>query len=137
MRHRVAGKKLSRSSGQRKALRRNMVTALFHHERIETTEAKAKAIRGQAEKLITLAKRGLVAEQEDPARGVHARRLAAGRLDRWVTEPDGTRMDILGKLFEDIAPRYMDRPGGYTRVYKLGPRRGDAAPMVLLELVEE
>ena len=137
MRHHVAGKKLSRSSGQRRALRRNMVTALFHHERIETTEAKAKAIRGQAEKLITLAKRGLVAEQEDPARGVHARRLAAGRLDRWVTEPDGTRMDILGKLFEDIAPRYMDRPGGYTRVYKLGPRRGDAAPMVLLELVEE
>jgi large subunit ribosomal protein L17 len=137
MRHHVAGKKLSRSSGQRRALRRNMVTALFHHERIETTEAKAKAIRGQAEKLITLAKRGLVAEQEDPVRGVHARRLAAGRLDRWVTEPDGTRMDILGKLFEDIAPRYMDRPGGYTRVYKLGPRRGDAAPMVLLELVEE
>jgi large subunit ribosomal protein L17 len=137
MRHHVAGKKLSRSSGQRRALRRNMVTALFHHERIETTEAKAKAIRGQAEKLITLAKRGLAAEQEDPVRGVHARRLAAGRLDRWVTEPDGTRMDILGKLFEDIAPRYMDRPGGYTRVYKLGPRRGDAAPMVLLELVEE
>jgi large subunit ribosomal protein L17 len=137
MRHRVAGKKLSRSSGQRRALRRNMVTALFHHERIETTEAKAKAIRGQAEKLITLAKRGLAAEQEDPVRGVHARRLAAGRLNRWVTEPDGTRMDILGKLFEDIAPRYMDRPGGYTRVYKLGPRRGDAAPMVLLELVEE
>jgi large subunit ribosomal protein L17 len=137
MRHRVAGKKLSRSSGQRRALRRNMVTALFYHERIETTEAKAKAIRGQAEKLITLAKRGLAAEQEDPGRGIHARRLAAGRLNRWVTEPDGTRMDILGKLFEDIAPRYMDRPGGYTRVYKLGPRRGDAAPMVLLELVEE
>lgn len=137
MRHRVAGKKLSRSSGQRRALRRNMVTALLYHERIETTEAKAKAIRGQAEKLITLAKRGLAAEQEDPVRGVHARRLAAGRLNRWVTEPDGTRMDILGKLFEDIAPRYMDRPGGYTRVYKLGPRRGDAAPMVLLELVEE
>jgi large subunit ribosomal protein L17 len=137
MRHRVAGKKLSRSSGQRRALRRNMVTALLYHERIETTEAKAKAIRGQAEKLITLAKRGLAAEQEDPVRGVHARRLVAGRLNRWVTEPDGTRMDILGKLFEDIAPRYMDRPGGYTRVYKLGPRRGDAAPMVLLELVEE
>jgi large subunit ribosomal protein L17 len=137
MRHHVAGKKLSRSSGQRRALRRNMVTALFYHERIETTEAKAKAIRGQAEKLITLAKRGLAAEQEDPVRGVHARRLAAGRLNRWVTEPDGTRMDILGKLFEDIAPRYMDRPGGYTRVYKLGLRRGDAAPMVLLELVEE
>jgi large subunit ribosomal protein L17 len=137
MRHRVAGKKLNRSSGHRRALRRNLVTALLHHERIETTEAKAKAVRGQAEKLITLAKRGLVAEQEDPSRGVHARRLAAGRMDRWVTEPDGTRVDILKKLFEDIAPRYADRPGGYTRIYKLGPRRGDAAPMALLELVEE
>jgi len=136
MRHRVAGKKLNRSSGNRKALRRNLVTALFHHERVETTVAKAKAIRGQAEKLITLAKRGLVAEEQDPARGIHARRLAAGRLDRWVTEPDGTVVDILEKLFGDIAPRYMDRPGGYTRIYKLGPRKGDAAPMVLLELVE-
>ena len=137
MRHRVAGKKLNRSSSHRKALRRNLVTALFHHERIETTEAKAKAIRGQAEKLITLAKRGLVAEREDPSRGVHARRLAAGRLNRWVTETDGTVVDVLERLFEDIAPRYMDRPGGYTRIYKLGPRKGDAAPMVLLELVEE
>lgn len=137
MRHRVAGKKLNRSSGQRKALRRNLVTALFHHEQVETTEAKAKAVRGQAEKLITLAKRGLVAGQEEPSRGVHARRLAAGRLNRWVTEPDGTVVDVLEKLFEDIAPRYMDRPGGYTRIYKLGPRKGDAASMVLLELVEE
>jgi large subunit ribosomal protein L17 len=136
MRHRVAGKKLNRSGGNRKALRRTLVTALFHHERVETTEAKAKAIRGQAEKLITLAKRGLVAGEQDPARGIHARRLAAGRLDRWVTEPDGTVVDILEKLFGDIAPRYMDRPGGYTRIYKLGPRKGDAAPMVLLELVE-
>ena len=136
MRHRVAGKKLNRSSGNRKALRRSLVTALFHHERVETTEAKAKAIRGQAEKLITLAKRGLAAEEQDPARGIHARRLAAGRLDRWVTEPDGTVVDILEKLFGDIAPRYVDRPGGYTRIYKLGPRKGDAAPMVLLELVE-
>jgi large subunit ribosomal protein L17 len=114
-----------------------MVTALLYHERIETTEAKAKAIRGQAEKLITLAKRGLAAEEENPTRGVHARRLAAGRIARWITEPDGTRIDILEKLFEDIALRYMDRPGGYTRIFKLGPRRGDAAPMVLLELVEE
>ena len=136
MRHRVAGKRLNRSSGNRKALRRNLVTALLHHERIETTEAKAKAIRGQAEKLITLAKRGLVAEQQDPARGVHARRLAAGRMNRWMTEPDGTVVDILEKLFDDIAPRFQDRPGGYTRIYKLGPRKGDAAPMVLLELVE-
>ena len=137
MRHRVAGNKLSRSSGHRKALCRNLVTALFQHEHIETTEAKAKAIRGRAEKLITLAKRGLVAEQEDPARGIHARRLASGRLNRWVMEPDGTVVDILEKLFDDIAPRYANRPGGYTRIYKLGPRKGDAAPMVLLELVEE
>jgi large subunit ribosomal protein L17 len=137
MRHRVAGKRLNRSSGNRKALRRNLVTALLYHERIETTDAKAKAIRAQAEKLITLAKRGLVAEQEEPARGVHARRLAAGRINRWVKEPDGTVVDILEKLFNDIAPRYADRAGGYTRVYKLGPRKGDAAQMVLMELVEE
>ncbi|HDD24179.1 MAG TPA: 50S ribosomal protein L17 [Chloroflexi bacterium] len=136
MRHRVAGKKLNRSRGHRTALRRNLVTALFHHERIETTEAKAKAIRSQAEKLITLAKRGLAAEQEDPARGVHVRRLVAGRINRWVTEPDGTVVDVLDKLFTEIAPRYADRPGGYTRLYKVGPRRGDAAPMVYLELVE-
>ena len=137
MRHRVAGKKLNRSSGHRTALRRSLVTALFHHERIETTEAKAKAIRGQAETLITLAKRGLAAEGEDPSRGIHTRRLAAGRLNRWLTEPDGTRVDILEKLFGEIAPRYMNRLGGYTRIYKLGPRKGDGAPMVLLELVEE
>ena len=136
MRHRVAGKRLNRSSGNRKALRRNLVTALLHHERIETTEAKARAVRGQAEKLITLAKRGLAAEQEDPSRGVHARRLAAGRMNRWVTEADGTVVDILEKLFNDIALRYEDRPGGYTRIYRLGPRKGDAAPMALLELVE-
>ena len=137
MRHHVAGKKLNRYSGHRGALRRNLVTALFHRGRIETTEAKARAIRGQAEKLITLAKRGLATEQENAARGVHARRLAASRLNRWVTESDGTRVDVVEKLFKDIAPRYADRPGGYTRMYKLGPRKGDAAPMVLLELVGE
>jgi large subunit ribosomal protein L17 len=137
MRHHVAGKKLNRSRGQRSALRRSLVTALLYHERIETTEAKAKAIRGQTEKLITLAKRSLAKVEGDPARGVYARRLAAGRLNRWMTEPDGTRVDMVQKLFEDIAPRYADRPGGYTRVYKLGPRKGDAAQMVLLELVED
>ena len=137
MRHHVAGRKLNRSSGNRTALRRNLVTALLQHERIETTEAKARAIRGQAEKLITLAKRGLAAAEEDPSRGVHARRMAAGRLNRWSSDSDGTRVDVLAKLFDEIAPRYMDRPGGYTRMYKLGPRKGDAAPMALLELVEE
>jgi len=137
MRHHVAGKILNRSSGQRAALRRNLVTALFQHERIETTAAKASAIRGQAEKLITIAKRGLSSEEEDASRGVHARRIVSARVTRWVTDSEGTRIDVVRKLFDDIAPRYMDRDGGYTRVYKLGPRKGDAAQMVLLELVEE
>lgn len=128
---------MNRSSGHRRALFRNLVSAVIYHERIETTEAKARAVRRHVEKLITLAKRGLAAEKEDPARGVHARRLAAARLNRWVTEPDGTRVDLVRKLFDEIAPRYMDRPGGYTRIIKLGPRKGDAAPMAILELVEE
>ncbi len=127
MRHGVAGRRLNRSKGHRTALRRTLVTELFRHERIKTTEAKAKAIRSQAEKLITLAKRGLTAEQSTPERGVHARRLAAGRLN----DPQ-----IVQKLFSEIAPRYTERPGGYTRIVKLGPRHGDAAEMAIIELVE-
>ncbi|GAB4575875.1 MAG: 50S ribosomal protein L17 [Anaerolineae bacterium] len=125
MRHRVAGKKLSRSKDHRRALRRNLMNELFRHERIKTTRAKAEAIRGEAEKLITLAKRGLAAD--DAARGVHARRVALSRLNN---------RDSVQKLFDVLAPRYADRPGGYTRMYKLGPRVGDAAEMVLLELVD-
>jgi large subunit ribosomal protein L17 len=135
MRHRVAGKKLNRSSGHRKSLRRNLVTSLFYNGYVETTEAKAKAVRGYAEKLITLAKRGLAAAEEDPSRGVHARRLAQKRMYRWIKDEEGYWVDVLAILFEEIAPRYADRPGGYTRVYKLGHRKGDAAPMALLELV--
>lgn len=125
MRHRVAGRKLGRSGGHRTALRKNLVKALIEHERIRTTKAKAQAVRSQAEKLITLAKRGNAA---GGAQAVHARRLAAARIDDPV---------IVQKLFDDVAPRYADRQGGYTRVIKLGPRQGDAAEMVLLELVEE
>ena len=128
MRHRVAGRRLNRSKGHRTALRRTLVTELFRHERIKTTEAKAKAIRSQAEKLITLAKRGLIAEETTPERGIHARRLASGRLN----DPQ-----IVKKLFGDIAPRYAERPGGYTRITKLGMRKGDAAKMAVIELVEE
>jgi large subunit ribosomal protein L17 len=135
MRHRVAGKKLNRSSGQRRALFRNLVSALIQHERIETTAAKAQAIRGQAEKLITLAKRGLAEEKENPAYGVHARRLAAARLNRWVQKEGEDRVDLVARLFDEVAPRYAKRAGGYTRILKLGPRKGDAAPMVVLELV--
>ena len=103
-----------------------MVKQLFEHERIRTTRAKAQAIRGQAEKLITLAKRALATD--DAARIVHARRLAAARL---------ADDEIVQKLFDEIAPRYANRNGGYTRMLKLGPRMGDSAEMVILELVEE
>ena len=125
MRHKIAGKKLSRSKDQRRALRRIMINQLFTHERIRTTRAKAQAIRGQAERLITLAKRGNSAGE---AQMVHARRLAAARMD----DPE-----MVKKLFDDIAPRFDDRPGGYTRILKLGPRFGDSAEMVLIELIEE
>jgi large subunit ribosomal protein L17 len=125
MRHKIAGKRLGRHMGARNALRRILVKQLFEHERIQTTRAKAEAIRGQAEKLISLAKRGNAADE--PSKMVHARRLVAARLD----DPG-----IVRKLFDDIAPRYADRPGGYTRMLKLGPRESDRAEMVLLELVE-
>jgi large subunit ribosomal protein L17 len=125
MRHRIAGVHLGRSSGHRTALRRNLVTEFLRIEKIRTTRAKAAAIRGQAEQMITKAKRGNAGGE---AKAVHARRLAAGRLN----DPE-----IVKKLFDDIAKRYTDRPGGYTRVIKIGARLGDAAEMVILELVEE
>lgn len=124
MRHRIAGRQLGRDTDERDALRRTLVKQLFEHERIETTRAKALAIRGQAEHLITLAKHGNAAGDQ---KMVHARRVAAARL---------SDAGSVKKLFDDIAPRFKDRPGGYTRIIKLGPRFGDAADMVLLELVE-
>lgn len=126
MRHRVAGRHLSRSSSHRKALFRNLMTELFRHERITTTQAKALAVRSDAEKLVTIAKRGVAkrsAEQQD----FHERRLVAAVL----TDPTVTK-----KLLDEIAPRYTERAGGYTRILKLGPRLGDAAEMVVLELVK-
>jgi large subunit ribosomal protein L17 len=113
--------------GARNALRRTLVKQLFEHERVKTTRAKAEAIRGQAERLITLAKRGNAAGEEDQAKIVHARRLVAARL----ADPQ-----IVMKLFDEIAPRFAERPGGYTRMMKLGRRNGDSAEMVILELVE-
>jgi large subunit ribosomal protein L17 len=178
MRHRIAGRKLGRKTGHRKALYRNLISDLFRHERIRTTEAKARAIRGQAEKLITLSRRGqtdvildlarannevglatlvqakrarklldLAREADDQdlsdeeraakdaeleaavrSMGVHARRRAAAELSSPA---------IVQKLFDELGPRYQDRPGGYTRILKLGYRQGDATPMALIELVEE
>jgi large subunit ribosomal protein L17 len=125
MRHRVAGYRLGRSKDQRIGLRRTLINQLFTYERIETTRTKALAIRGDAERLITLARNS--AKKTDIEK-VTARRLAAARL---------VNAAMVKKLFDDIAPRFANRPGGYTRMFKLGPRLGDAADMVLLELVEE
>ncbi len=125
MRHRVSGYKLGRPRGHRSAMRRTLVTELFRHERIRTTRAKAAAVRDEVEKLITRAKAGAAAGE---TRVVQARRIAAGRLN----DPQ-----IVKKLFDEIAPRYTSRPGGYTRMVKLGARHGDSAEMVYLELVEE
>jgi large subunit ribosomal protein L17 len=115
--------KLGRNSSARKALLRDLVTDLFLYERIQTTEAKAKAVRPVAEKLITLAKRG----------DLHARRQAAAFVRRETVDGE---QDAIQKLFSELATRYAERPGGYTRILKLGPRRGDSAPMVYLELVD-
>ncbi len=117
MRHRKSGRALSRSRSHRSALVRNQVTDLLRHEAIVTTEAKAKSIRPVAEKMITLGKRG----------DLHARRQAGAVL---------TDKKILRVLFDEIAPRFAERPGGYTRIIKLGPRRGDGALMAHIELVE-
>jgi large subunit ribosomal protein L17 len=117
VRHRRAGKKLGRDSAHRKALYSNLAGALIEHGRIKTTEAKAKAVKPFAEQMITLGKRG----------DLHARRLALAEL---------RSQDVVHQLFADVAPRFADRPGGYTRIVKLGPRSGDAADMVYLELVD-
>lgn len=117
MRHARAGKKLGRDAAHRRALYSNLAGALITHGRIETTEAKAKAVRPYAERMITLGKRG----------DLHARRQAMAEL---------RSNDVVHKLFADVAPRFAERDGGYTRIVKLGPRQGDAASMALLELVD-
>ena len=125
MRHQVAGYRLSRTKDQRIGLRRTLINQLFTHERIQTTRAKAMAIRGDAEKLITLARNS---SKGDDVAKVNARRSAAAQLN----DPE-----VVKRLFDEIGPRFENRNGGYTRMFKLGPRLGDAAEMVLLELVEE
>lgn len=126
MRHQVAGYKLGRTSGARLALRRNLIKQLFLHGRIRTTAAKAAAIRGEAERMITIARR---VREADATAKVAARRLVAARL--------GGGDQVVRKLFDEIGPRMAERTGGYTRLLKLAPRLGDRAEMVLLELVEE
>lgn len=130
MRHRIHGRKLNRSTSHRKALRMNLASQLFVHGRIKTTFHKAKFVQGHAERLITIAKRGLARAEErgDELVAVHARRQVARRLNN--------DRDLVGKVFDEFAPLYADRPGGYTRIYKLGPRKGDNAEMALIELVD-
>jgi large subunit ribosomal protein L17 len=118
MRHRVRSRKLGRTSAHRKAMYRNMVTSLLDHERIQTTDAKAKEVRRLAERMITLGKRG----------SLHARRRALSVI---------RSREVTAKVFDELAERFRSRPGGYTRVVKLGPRRGDAAALSVVELVEE
>ena len=117
MRHQRAGRKFGRPTNQRVALYRSLLAALFVHGRITTTEARAKAIRRHAEKLITLARQPTL----------HHRRLAQAELPH---------KDALDRLFKEVAPRYLSRPGGYTRIVKRGPRLGDAAMMAIIELVD-
>ena len=116
MRHRISGRKLSRPTAHRMSLLRTTVTDLLRHETVQTTEAKAREIRRLAEKIITRGKKGTL----------HHRRLAAAFL---------TDESVVRKLFADLGPRYESRPGGYTRIVKLGPRKGDAAPMAIVELL--
>jgi large subunit ribosomal protein L17 len=118
MRHGKSGRRLGRTTSHREAMFRNLVTSFLNHEKITTTDAKAKEIRSVAEKMITLGKRG----------DLHSLRLAASYI---------REKSVVTKLFSTIAPRYKDRPGGYTRIVKLGVRQGDAAPVSLIELVEE
>ena len=131
MRHRVAGRELSRTSQHRLALRRNLVASLFEHETISTTEIKAKEVKSFAEKLITLSKKGTLA----------ARRQAISMLGNRdiVKDEDGEAKKVgtvVGKLFSELGPRYLDRQGGYTRIIKLAKRRlGDGGELVLLQLV--
>lgn len=118
MRHRVAGKKLGRDKDHRKALFKNLITSLILHEEIKTTEAKAKAIKRLADKLVSQARTGTL----------HARRIIAGFL---------TDQKAITKIVDVLGPRFKKRKGGFTRIVRLGPRKGDAAPMVKMELVEK
>jgi large subunit ribosomal protein L17 len=125
MRHRVSGYKLGRTTGARVALRRNLMRQLLTHDRIRTTRAKAAAIRGETERIITIARNS--AGASDAGKVAARRRVAAKLGDR----------SMVKRIFEEVAPRFANRNGGYTRVVKLGPRLGDSAEMVILELVEE
>jgi large subunit ribosomal protein L17 len=137
MRHLKSGRKFSMASDHRKAMFRNLVTSLMEHGRVRTTDQKAKELRSLADRIITLSKRvpadGLASLQGDALKDAQAKRVHAIRLARrWITD-----RDVLTKVFTEYSSRYAQRPGGYTRVLKLGRRPGDQAQMSLIELVTE
>lgn len=147
MRHRNAGRKFDRDGSSRRAMFRNLAANLVLHERVETTDAKAKELRRVAERLITKARRlGTVAytpwtelTKTDQARRLHATRLVAAFIPRFGVKIENgveKKVDLVEKIFVDLAKRFAERPGGYTRIIKLGPRKGDAAPISIIELVE-
>jgi large subunit ribosomal protein L17 len=144
MRHKKSGRQFGRDTSSRRAMLRNLAANLITHERIETTDAKAKELRRVAERLITKATRlGSVVYTPaaelgpgDRARRLHAARLVGSFSPRWAVKTDGTKIDIIEKVMVDLSKRFEGRPGGYTRIIKLGPRRGDNAPMSLIEFID-
>ncbi len=144
MRHRKSGRQFGRDTSSRRAMLRNLTANLITHERIETTDAKAKELRRVAERLITKAARlGKVAytpagdlNPGDRARRLHAERLVGSYIPRWGVKADGSKVDIVAKVMVELSKRFEGRPGGYTRIIKLGPRRGDNASMCLIEFID-
>ncbi|MEZ4294243.1 MAG: 50S ribosomal protein L17 [Polyangiaceae bacterium] len=144
MRHKKAGRQFGRDTSSRRAMLRNLTANLITHERIETTDAKAKELRRVAERLISKAKRlGKVAytpqselSPGDKAKRLHAERLVGSYVPRFGVNSDGEKIDIVEKVMSGLTKRFEERPGGYTRIIKLGPRRGDGAPLAMIELVD-
>ena len=144
MRHKKAGRQFGRDTSSRRAMFRNLAANLITHERIETTDAKAKELRRIAERLITKATRlgkvGYTTQSElsstDKAKRLHAARMLGAYIPRFGVKRDGTKVDIVEKVLVELSKRFEGRPGGYTRIVKLGPRRGDAAPMCIIEFVD-
>jgi large subunit ribosomal protein L17 len=144
MRHKKSGRQFGRDTSSRRAMLRNLAANLITHERIETTDAKAKELRRVAERLISKAVRlGKVAytpqgelSATDKARRLHASRLVSSYLPRWGVTTAGSKVDIVEKVLVDLTKRFEGRPGGYTRIIKLGPRRGDGAHMCFIEFID-
>jgi len=145
MRHRKTGRKLGRNSSHRKAMFRNLAAALILHEEIDTTQAKAKELRGIVEKLITQAskaqdsigKSGDQLSQDEKLKQFHLKKMVTKFLPQKYEDglEENDPVDLVAKLFDDLVPRYKDRPGGYTRVTRIGTRKGDCAPLARIELV--